>query len=115
MSVALVTLLVSIIILGYTWIGYPLLLGVCARLFGGRPPASDLRPLASDLPFIHVILSAYNEEPVIRARLENLVDLEYPADRLAIHVGTDGCSDRTVEIVRQYAGLECGGLTPLSD
>jgi hypothetical protein len=24
-------------------------------------------------------------------------------------VGTDGCSDRTVEIVRQYAGLECGG------
>jgi len=101
-SVASVIIVACIVVLGYTWIGYPPMLALCARLFGRRSPTSDRRPSTADLPHIDVILSAYNEAPVIRDRLSNLVSLDYPSDRLAIHVGTDGCTDNTASIVREF-------------
>jgi cellulose synthase/poly-beta-1,6-N-acetylglucosamine synthase-like glycosyltransferase len=45
---------------------------------------------------------AYNEALSIEARLENLLSLDYPADRLEILVGSDGSTDDTVERARRY-------------
>jgi len=60
-------------------------------------------PDEGDLPFVTVILSAYNEEDVIEKRLLNITELDYPAERIEVRVGTDGCSDQTAAIARRVA------------
>ena len=49
-----------------------------------------------------VIVAAYNEEPVIERRLENLLALDYPADRLELVVTSDASTDRTHELVERF-------------
>jgi cellulose synthase/poly-beta-1,6-N-acetylglucosamine synthase-like glycosyltransferase len=55
-------------------------------------------------PAVTVIVAAYNEEPVIERRLENLLALDYPADKLELVVTSDASTDRTHELVERIAG-----------
>ncbi len=85
-------------ILLYTYAGYPALLWLLSRLLPARPaPAGD----PGRWPAVSVILSAYNEEAVIEARIRNLLEQDYPADRLEILIGSDGSTDRTYEVVER--------------
>lgn len=52
-------------------------------------------------PRIAILLSAYNEEGFIRDKIMNLSCLNYPRSKLEIHVGLDGCSDKTEAILNQ--------------
>jgi poly-beta-1,6-N-acetyl-D-glucosamine synthase len=83
----------------YTYAGYPLLLTGLALL---RERPSFAPP--SIAPSVTLLISAYNEEAVIAAKLENAFALEYPKDRLRIVVAADGSDDRTVSIVESFAG-----------
>jgi GT2 family glycosyltransferase len=47
-------------------------------------------------------MAAHNEAAAIGPRLDNLVALDYPVDRLEIIVASDGSVDATVEIVGRY-------------
>ena len=42
------------------------------------------------------------KKQVIGRRIENLLALDYPPERLHILIGSDGSTDRTSEIVRLY-------------
>jgi cellulose synthase/poly-beta-1,6-N-acetylglucosamine synthase-like glycosyltransferase len=87
--------------LAWTHAGYPLAAGIAARL---RP-----RPVRGDAgaePTVSVIVAAYNEEPVIERRLENLLALDYPAEKLELVVASDASSDRTDELVEAVAARE---------
>jgi cellulose synthase/poly-beta-1,6-N-acetylglucosamine synthase-like glycosyltransferase len=57
-------------------------------------------------PTVAIVIAAYNEETVIARRIENLLELDYPADRLQIIVSSDASSDRTEEIALQYPGVQ---------
>jgi len=61
---------------------------------------------------VSLIIAAYNEERVIREKLENTLALDYPKGKLEIVVVTDGSIDRTVEIAREYAAR---GVTVLHE
>ncbi|MEI7907181.1 MAG: glycosyltransferase family 2 protein, partial [Bacteroidota bacterium] len=52
---------------------------------------------------ISVIISAYNEESIIRQRIENLLSLDYPKEKVEILIGSDGSSDGTNAIAAEYA------------
>ena len=54
-------------------------------------------------PSVTVVVAAWNEEAVIERRLENLLALDYPADRLEIVVASDASTDRTDELVEAVA------------
>jgi cellulose synthase/poly-beta-1,6-N-acetylglucosamine synthase-like glycosyltransferase len=54
-------------------------------------------------PAVTVIVAAYNEEAVIEHRLENLLALDYPAEKLELVVTSDASSDRTHELVQRFA------------
>ena len=45
-----------------------------------------------------------NEEAVLERKLQNLLELDYPADRCQIVVVSDGSTDRTEGILRERAG-----------
>ena len=47
-----------------------------------------------------VVIAAHDEETCIRQKVENCLALDYPADKLEVLVGCDGCSDRTAEHAR---------------
>lgn len=55
-------------------------------------------------PKVSLVIAAYNEERVIREKLENSLALDYPRDKLEIVVVTDGSSDRTPDVAREYEG-----------
>jgi cellulose synthase/poly-beta-1,6-N-acetylglucosamine synthase-like glycosyltransferase len=65
-----------------------------------------VRKDASIEPTVTVIIPAYNEETVIERRLENLLELDYPPEKLEIVVASDASSDRTNELVAAVAARE---------
>jgi glycosyltransferase involved in cell wall biosynthesis len=86
--------------LAWTHAGYPLAAAALAR---ARPKAVRK---ADQTPSVTVIVPAYDEEQVIARRLENLLALDYPHERLEIVVASDASSDRTDEIVEDLAARE---------
>src|SRR5256714_13880389 len=83
--------------LGYAYVGYPLLVAAVSRL---RP-----RPIrrAAFEPKVTVIITAYNEERDLAAKLENTLALDYPSDKLEIIVASDCSTDRTDDIARSFS------------
>ena len=56
------------------------------------------------LPKVTILMPAYNEGPGIAEKIANLVDLDYPRDKLKIIVACDGCTDDTVDQAQASAG-----------
>jgi cellulose synthase/poly-beta-1,6-N-acetylglucosamine synthase-like glycosyltransferase len=90
----------SLAALLWTHVVYPVFASVLARLVPRRVGAADIEPT------VCVIVAAYNEEPVIARRIENLLALDYPKDKLQIVVSSDASSDGTEEIAAQYQGVK---------
>jgi len=60
---------------------------------------------AADItPSVTMVLAAHNEAPSIGPKLENVLSLDYPSERMNVVVASDGSNDGTDEIVRQYEG-----------
>lgn len=83
--------------LAWTHIGYPAAAAGLARIRPRAVRKDDVTPEVS------VIVAAHDEEEVIGSRVENLLALDYPADRFRVVVASDGSTDRTNEIVRELA------------
>lgn len=94
---ALAVLVAALAIIVWVYVGYPIVLGVAAAL--RRKPVRR----APVTPSVSLVICAYNEERDIRRKLEECLATDYPADRLEIIVASDGSTDRTDDIVREFA------------
>jgi biofilm PGA synthesis N-glycosyltransferase PgaC len=94
---ALAVFLVSAGAILYSYALYPLLLAVLPKR---RRPAL---PEPTDWPSVSILISVFNEEKHIAARIENLLALDYPPEKMEILIGSDGSTDRTNELVRKFA------------
>src|SRR5712664_3504410 len=81
----------------YTYAGYPLLLALISTLRPKRGRRYKFEPTAT------IIITAYNEERALAAKLENTLTLDYPRELLEIIVASDCSSDRTDEIAREFS------------
>jgi cellulose synthase/poly-beta-1,6-N-acetylglucosamine synthase-like glycosyltransferase len=81
-------------LVGYTYVLFPGLVLLRARL---RPRPHLSAPIT---PPVSVIVAARNEARAIAAKLDNLLTLDYPRDRLQVVVAADGCNDGTDATVR---------------
>jgi cellulose synthase/poly-beta-1,6-N-acetylglucosamine synthase-like glycosyltransferase len=87
----------SVALIVYTHLGYPLVLRLLVAL--RRRPT--LEPgVWEELPRISLIVAAYDEEEVIEAKVKNALALDYPRERLELIVASDGSSDATAERAR---------------
>ncbi len=84
-------------LLGYVYVGYPLLVYVASILFPKPVRSGEFEPRVT------ILITAFNEEAAIREKLENTLKIDYPADKLEILVASDGSTDRTDEIVNEFA------------
>ena len=87
----------SLILLFYVYIGYPLLAAGLACL---KP--KEKYHLA-ELPTISLIIAAYNEEAVLEKKLLNTAELNYPQDKLEVIVAADGSTDATASIAEHFS------------
>src|SRR5574343_617744 len=55
-----------------------------------------------ELPTLSLVVAAYKEEDYIEEKIQNSLELRYPADKLELVFITDGSNDRTPEIVTKY-------------
>ena len=87
---------ISFLILAHVYVGYPLVLHLLAWL----KPYPWVRK--SITPTVTLLVVAYNEEEILREKLENCLALEYPKPQLSIVVCSDGSTDRTPHILGEY-------------
>lgn len=81
------------------------------RLFGQqRHPYASI--VSANWPRVTIFVAAHNEEDVIQDCLENLMRVDYPADRMVIMPVNDRSSDRTREIVDAVSAKFPGRITP---
>lgn len=88
---------ISVAALFYTYIGYPLFVYLVSRLFPKPINRADFAPIVT------VLITAYNEEQAIRAKLENTLQIDYPKEKLEILVSSDCSNDGTDAIVKEFA------------
>jgi biofilm PGA synthesis N-glycosyltransferase PgaC len=87
---------ISVAVIVYAYFLYPAIIVVWARLFPRR-----IEKRYRHVP-VSVVMAARNEEANISARIENLLAQEYPHALLEVVVVSDGSTDRTAELARQF-------------
>lgn len=81
------------------------------RLFG-RQRHTYASIVSADWPRVTIFVAAHNEEDVIQDCLENLMLVDYPADRMVVVPVNDRSSDRTREIIDAVVARFPGRITP---
>jgi cellulose synthase/poly-beta-1,6-N-acetylglucosamine synthase-like glycosyltransferase len=99
MIVLVILFWVSLVALAWTHVLYPVFVSLLARIWHQPLRSAQIEPTVA------VIVAAYNEETVIARRIENLLELDYPADKLQIVVSSDASSDGTEAVALQYPGV----------
>lgn len=87
---------ISLTALFYTYIGYPLLVYLVSLISPREIKRQKIEPMVT------VLITAYNEEKDIREKLENTLQIDYPKEKLEILVASDGSTDKTDEIVKEF-------------
>ena len=82
----------------YTYVGYPLVLWVFAKIRSRGVLKKNFYPSVS------IIIAARNEADKIRQKIDNTLVLDYLAERREILVASDASDDATDEIVKEYGG-----------
>ena len=58
-----------------------------------------------ELPFVSMIVPAYNEEKTIERTIRSLLNLDYPKNKLEIIVVNDESKDNTADVVKKCNSL----------
>lgn len=91
------------LMLAYTFVGYAFLMRSAAR-WGHRARAEAGRDgcpqPSAQLPQVTCVVVAFNESARIATRVENLLASDYPAQKLAVIVVSDGSTDDTDDRAR---------------
>jgi cellulose synthase/poly-beta-1,6-N-acetylglucosamine synthase-like glycosyltransferase len=91
---------ISIFLVVHTYVLYPIILAVFSR--GKKGNTLVFQDDDEDLPFVSVIISAYNEESCIRQKIESIYSGSYPPEKFEVLIGSDASSDGTVQEVGSW-------------
>src|SRR5580704_2897797 len=80
----------------YTYVGYPLWMCLRSRL----QPRQQRQ--GSILPTVSIILAVHNGAALLRQRVAHLLSLDYPRDRMKIEIVSDGSTDGTDDILKEF-------------
>jgi len=86
----------AVCLLLYTYAGYPMWIYLRSRLFP-KPSRQG-----SILPTVSIILAVHNGAALLRQKVDHLLSLDYPLDRMEIEIVSDGSTDGTDEILNDF-------------
>lgn len=87
----------TIILCLSSYVFYPLIIGFIGSVYPFCVKKENV------LPFVSVIIPAYNEAKHIEKKILNTLALNYPGKKIEIIVGSDGSTDDTAKIVEKYS------------
>ena len=94
-----------LVLVFYTYFGYGIILYLILKVkkaIWGQP-FEPILPLDDELlPEVTLMICAYNEEDVIREKMENIRQLSYPKNKLCVMWVTDGSDDHSNELLSAY-------------
>jgi len=94
---------ICFVALAHTYVIYPLLLKLLALLKSPMPP---FKGGENSQQSVSILIAAYNEEKVIKEKLESIFNSDYPKEQIEVLVGSDCSTDKTNEIVRSFPGTQ---------
>jgi len=99
-----ITFWLSFIIVFYTYLGYGIILYSLVKMkeLFSKQKAKAL-PEKGNLPEVTLFITAFNEEAVVKDKMDNCRVLDYPNDKLKIVWVTDGSNDNTNELLKAYS------------
>jgi len=89
---------VSGFIIFWAMIGYPVSLKLIGKCYKSRKLEKDY----NHQPTVTVMVVAHNEEKVILEKLNNILERDYPQDKIEILVASDNSTDQTNNIVKEF-------------
>ena len=92
----------SLALLAYTYVGYPVVIALCARLWPMRGVVRD----AAYTPMVSALIPAHDAAAFVGAKLDSLLAQDYPRGKLEILVLSDGSRDDTDAILARYAAAD---------
>ncbi len=97
---ALAAFVVSVFLIFYSYALYPWLV-----FYLSRNKSLQLRhhTREDELPFVSIIIAAFNEEKVIREKLQTVFSSNYPLHKFEVLTGSDASEDDTNKIVEELA------------
>ena len=105
MELLKLTFWACLILVFYTYLGYGILLFIVLKLeqlFYKKKDKCVLPSNESLLPDVTLMICAFNEEDIIREKMENIRQLDYPKDKLCVMWVTDGSNDHSNDILAEY-------------
>ncbi|WP_404469085.1 glycosyltransferase family 2 protein [Sutcliffiella horikoshii] len=89
---------ISGFIIVWAMVGYPVSLKLIGKLLKNRRLNKDY----NHQPTVTVMVVAHNEEKVIQEKLNNIIELDYPRDKIEFLIASDNSTDKTNKIVKQF-------------
>lgn len=103
MSYILIFFLLLLFLVFYTFLGYGILIALLVKIKELiRPP---LEATYDELPEVTLLIVAYNEQDIVKHKMDNTNLLDYPSDKLKIVWITDGSTDSTVTLLQSYGNV----------
>ncbi|HVR03309.1 MAG TPA: glycosyltransferase [Polyangia bacterium] len=96
----------TLALLAYTYFGYPVVIGLLARLRPGGSAARTARAADDAAPrevSVSAFLPVFNGAALLRAKITSLLEQDYPPALLDVLVYCDGCTDDTEATARALA------------
>ncbi|MEM8967878.1 MAG: glycosyltransferase family 2 protein [Bacteroidota bacterium] len=90
----------------YTYVGYGIILRLLVDLKRSRENQREVIDYQEFCPETTIVIAAYNEADFIEEKIQNTLQLDYPSDKLQVVIVTDGSTDATPAIVRQYSEVK---------
>ncbi len=86
--------------LSIAYVFYPALVIVLSR-FKSQRATTEILP--ENWPEVDIVFAAFNEEAVLQDKIETLLALNYPPEKLNFRIGSDNSTDATNTILKQWA------------
>lgn len=98
MGIIEVIFFIGIFIIFWAMIGYPVALEILKRIFINKQNIKN----RIARPTVTVMVVAHNEEKVIEDKLKNLMELDYPKDKITFLITSDHSTDHTDTLVKKF-------------
>lgn len=85
----------------YTFFGYGIIIWIAVKC-KERTSKGETFPIEEEYPDVTLLIAAYNEEDIIREKMENCLSLNYPREKLHLVWVTDGSTDSTPDLLAAY-------------
>jgi glycosyltransferase involved in cell wall biosynthesis len=89
---------ISGFIIVWAMVGYPISLKFLGKLLKNRMTNKNY----NHQPTVTVMVVAHNEEKVILEKLNNIIELDYPQEKIEFLIASDNSTDKTNEIIKRF-------------